>query len=161
MSSLDKVKLYLDDYGLKNDIMEFDVASSSVELAAIACKCKASHIAKTLSFKLKKQDKIIVVVMAGDASVDNKKYRHHFHEKGSMLNRDDTFELLGQAAGGVCPFALNDGVAVYLDISLKRFDYVYPACGSSNSAIRISIPDLENTSKYVEWVDVTKGWQSE
>ena len=137
-------------------IQEFDVSSATVELAAQALNCEGCRIAKSLSFKV--ADQPIVVVVAGDVKIDNAKYKHQFGAKAKMLTVEEAVELIGHAVGGVCPFAVNEGVTVYLDESLKRFETVFPACGSSNSAIELTIEELETYSGYTEWVNVCKGW---
>lgn len=152
--SLVRVKEYLKKYNLDNRIMEFDVSSATVSKAAIAIGCKEEEIAKTMGFIV--NDKGIVIVVAGDKKIDNSKYKKEFHTKAKMVPFDMVEGLLGHEVGGVCPFGLNDGVLVYLDISLKNFDYVYPACGSHNSAIKLSLDELEKASNYVKWVDVCK-----
>lgn len=152
--SIDKVRAYLKKYNRENDIKEFEVSSATVELAAQALGCKPELIAKTLSFNV--NDKPILIVAAGDAKVDNKKYKSKFGTKAKMLSFEEVEPAIGHAVGGVCPFGINEGVEVYLDDSLKRFEKVYPACGSSNSAIELTIPELEQFSNYIEWVDVCK-----
>lgn len=152
--SIDKVRAYLKKYNRENDIKEFEVSSATVELAAQALGCKPELIAKTLSFNV--NDKPILIVAAGDAKVDNKKYKSKFGTKAKMLSFEEVEPVIGHAVGGVCPFGINEGVEVYLDDSLKRFEKVYPACGSSNSAIELTIPELEQFSNYIEWVDVCK-----
>lgn len=137
-------------------VLEFPESSATVELAAIAVGCEAARIAKTLSFKV--ADEVVLIVTAGDTKVDNAKYRMQFKTKAKMLAPDEAVRLIGHAVGGVCPFAVNEGVKVYLDISLQRFDTVFPACGSSNSAIELTIPELEMHSGFVAWVDTCKGW---
>lgn len=154
--SIDKVKEYFRKYNIADRIQEFDVSSATVELAAMALNCEPKRIAKTLSFLVNGQ--AILIVTAGDGKIDNAKYKAKFNVKAKMLNPDEVVEFIGHAVGGVCPFGINEGVAVYLDESLKRFETVYPACGSSNSAIELTIPELERYSNYVEWVDVCKGW---
>lgn len=150
--SIEKVREYFSAYGIENKIMEFDVSSATVELAAIAVGVEGARIAKTLSFLVK--DEPILIVVAGDGRVDNKKYKATFSAKAKMLSHEQAAEMIGHAVGGVCPFAVNDGVKVYLDESLRRFETVFPACGSSNSAIELTIPDLEKYSQYEKWVDV-------
>ena len=150
--SIEKVREYFSTYGIENKIMEFDVSSATVELAAIAVGVEGARIAKTLSFLVK--DEPILIVVAGDGRVDNKKYKATFSAKAKMLSHDQAAEMIGHAVGGVCPFAVNDGVRVYLDESLKRFETVFPACGSSNSAIELTIPELEKYSQFEKWVDV-------
>ncbi len=154
--SIERVKEYFGKFNMADRIQEFDVSSATVELAAQALNCEGCRIAKSLSFKV--ADKPIVIVAAGDAKVDNAKYKHQFGAKAKMLTVEEAVELIGHAVGGVCPFAVNEGVTVYLDESLKRFETVFPACGSSNSAIELTIEELETYSGYTEWVNVCKGW---
>ena len=154
--AIEKVKAYFREYGMEERIQEFDVSSATVELAAKALHCEPQRIAKTLSFMV--EDKAVLIVTAGDAKIDNPKYKAKFGKKAKMLSLDEVETLVGHAVGGVCPFAVNEGVIVYLDISLKRFDTVFPACGNSNSAIELTIPELEKYSGYAEWVDVCKGY---
>ena len=149
-----KAKEYLEKYGLENKIMEFPVSSATVEEAAKAVNCKEEEIAKTLSFMV--EDKPILIVVAGDKKIDNSKYKAEFHTKAKMIPFGEVEQLIGHEVGGVCPFGLNEGVKVYLDESLKRFDFVYPAAGTPNSAIKLTIPELETTSGYTGWIDVTK-----
>ena len=155
--AIEKVREYFKEFGIDNRIQEFDVSSATVELAAGALGCEGCRIAKSLSFKV--DENPILVVAAGDAKVDNHKYKEQFSAKAKMLSLDECEQLIGHAVGGVCPFAINDGVEVYLDESLKRFETVFPACGSSNSAIELTIAELEKYSKYKAWVDVCKGWE--
>ena len=150
--SIEKVREYFTSLGIEDKIMEFDVSSATVELAAIAVGVEGARIAKTLSFLVK--DEPILIVVAGDGRVDNKKYKATFSAKAKMLSHDQAAEMIGHAVGGVCPFAVNEGVRVYLDESLKRFQTVFPACGSSNSAIELTIPELEEYSCFEKWVDV-------
>lgn len=152
--SLEKVRNYFSQFGIENRIQEFDVSSATVELASKALNCKPERIAKTLSFLV--NDQPILIVVAGDAKIDNSKYKAQFHTKAKMINSEQVEELIGHQVGGVCPFAVHDGVDTYLDISLKRFDNVFPACGSSNSAIKLSISELEKYSNYKMWIDVCK-----
>lgn len=152
--SVEKVREYFKKYNIEDRIQEFEESSATVELAAKALKCEPKRIAKTLSFKV--NDKLILIVVAGDAKIDNSKYKAQFNKKAKMLTYDEVLELIGHPVGGVCPFAINDGVEVYLDKSLKRFETVYPACGSANSAIELSIEELENYSSYNSWIDVCK-----
>ena len=154
--SIEIVRSYFRDYGMENRILEFDSSSATVELAAQAVGCEPAHIAKTLSFLAGNEGMLIVA--AGDAKVDNHKYKETFHTKAKMMTPDQAVELVGHAVGGVCPFGIKPGIKVYLDESLRRFDIVYPACGSANSAVRLSIPELESASKSSGWVDVCKGW---
>ncbi|WP_405321488.1 YbaK/EbsC family protein [Frisingicoccus sp.] len=152
--SIDKVKEYFRNFGMEDQILEFDVSSATVELAAQAVGCEPARICKSLSFKI--DERTILILTAGDAKVDNKKYKAFFSAKAKMLAPDEVIERIGHAIGGVCPFAVNEGVEVYLDESMKRFDYVYPAAGSNNSAIKLTLPELEKYSGYKEWVDVCK-----
>jgi prolyl-tRNA editing enzyme YbaK/EbsC (Cys-tRNA(Pro) deacylase) len=137
-------------------IREFAVSSATVELAAKAVGCEPCRIAKSLSFLVK--DKPILIVTAGDTKVDNPKYRAQFGTKAKMMTPEQAETMIGHAVGGVCPFAVHDGVTIYLDESLKRFETVFPACGSSNSAIELTIPELEQVSNFTGWIDVCKGW---
>lgn len=152
--SIEKVRSYFKSLGIEDRIMEFDVSSATVELAAVAVGVEGARIAKTLSFLL--HDEPILIVTAGDARVDNKKYKAEFSAKAKMLTHEQAAQMIGHAVGGVCPFAVNEGVKVYLDESLKRFETVFPACGSSNSAIELTISELEKYSQYDKWVDVCK-----
>ncbi len=152
--SIEKVKSYFAYRGMAERVREFPVSSATVALAAEALACEPCRIAKTLSFLV--EDKPVLIVAAGDAKIDNPKYKTRFRTKAKMLSPEQTVELIGHAVGGVCPFAVNDGVTVYLDESLKRFETVFPACGSSNSAIELTIPELEEHSAYTSWVDVCK-----
>lgn len=155
--SIEKVRRWFAGYGVADRILEFPVSSATVELAAQALHCEPCRIAKTLSFGV--HDTPILIVTAGDAKVDNAKYKARFGVKAKMLSHEDAAERIGHAVGGVCPFAVNEGVEVYLDVSLKRFDTVFPAAGSSNSAIELTIPELEQFSGFLDWVDVCKAWQ--
>ena len=155
--SIQRVKDYFRALGLEDRVLEFDVSSATLGLAAQALGCQPCRIAKTLSFLA--DGHAILIVAAGDAKVDNPKYKAQFGTKAKMLTPQEAEELVGHAVGGVCPFAVNQGVTVYLDQSLKRFETVFPACGSGNSAIELSIPELEQYSGYTAWVDVCKGWQ--
>lgn len=157
--SIEKVKAYFNQFGMADKIQEFDVSSATIELAAQALHCEPCRIAKTLSFNVDNQ--AILIVAAGDAKVDNKKYKAYFSTKAKMLTPDEAVSLIGHAVGGVCPFALLPQVKVYLDESLKRFTTVFPACGSSNSAIELTIPELEKYSNSLAWIDVCKGWNEE
>ncbi|MCI9470022.1 MAG: YbaK/EbsC family protein [Lachnospiraceae bacterium] len=154
--SIERVKTYFQKYGIQEKIQEFDVSSATVELAAAALGCEPQRIAKSLSFMA--NGHALLVVAAGDARIDNRKYKEQFHTKAKMLSAEEVENLVGHAVGGVCPFAVKDGVDIYLDVSLKRFTTVFPACGSSNSAIGLTIPELEEYSGYVGWVDVCKGY---
>lgn len=156
--AIEKVKAYFNQYGMVDKVLEFAESSATVELAAKALQCEPERIAKTLSFHVGEQ--VTLVVTAGDAKIDNRKYKEYFGVKAKMLSFDEAEPLIGHAVGGVCPFAVNDGVEIYLDVSLKRFDTVYPACGSANSAIKLTIPELETYSKLAAWVDVCKSWDN-
>ena len=152
--SIEKVKAYFQTFGMQSRILEFPVSSATVELAAQAVGCEPQRIAKTLSFMV--GEKPILIVAAGDTKIDNPKYKAQFSQKAKMLSADQAAELIGHAVGGVCPFAVNEGVVVYLDESLKRFETVFPACGSSNSAIELTIAELEQHSGFTSWIDVCK-----
>lgn len=155
--AIEKVKKYFKEWGIADKILEFDTSSATVELAAEAVGCEPERIAKTLSFMV--GEKAILIVAAGDTKIDNPKYKVQFSTKAKMLTPDEAIDLIGHAVGGVCPFGINDGVTVYLDESLNRFKTVFPACGSSNSAIELTIEELEKYSNYSSWIDVCKGWQ--
>ena len=158
--SIEKVRAYFKPLGIEGRIREFDVSSATVELAAVAVGVEGARIAKSLSFKV--EDKPIIVVVAGDAKVDNSRYKAQFHTKAKMLTHEEAHELIGHDVGGMCPFALPEDVKVYLDVSLKRFGTVFPAAGSSNSAVEMTCDELERyASNFVEWVDVCKGWRPE
>ncbi len=152
--AIEKVKKYFEEKGIADRILEFEASSATVELAAKALHCEENRIAKTLSFHV--GEKIVLIVAAGDARIDNAKYKAQFGVKAKMLSFDEAEPLIGHAVGGVCPFAVNEGVEIYLDISLKRFSTVFPACGSSNSAIELSLHELEEYSNYIDWIDVCK-----
>jgi prolyl-tRNA editing enzyme YbaK/EbsC (Cys-tRNA(Pro) deacylase) len=152
--AIEKVKEFFRSFGMENRIMEFNVSSATVELAAQALGCEPCRIAKSLSFIT--PDGPILIVAAGDAKIDNPKYKAQFGTKAKMLTPDQAIELIGHAVGGVCPFAINEGVKVYLDNSLKRFETVFPACGSSNSAIELTLEELEKYSSAVSWIDVCR-----
>lgn len=155
--SIERVKAYFKQYHMEEKILTFEVSSATVELAAAALNCEPQRIAKTLSFLV--DDHAVLICTAGDAKVDNVKYKAQFGKKAKMLSPEEVETMVGHRVGGVCPFAVNEGVAVYLDISLKRFGTVFPACGSSNSAIELTIPELEQYSGYEGWIDVCKGYQ--
>ena len=155
--SIEKARAYLKKFGLDSRIQEFTASSATGELAAQALNCKPERIAKTLSFKV--DEKAILIVAAGDAKIDNTKFKAQFQTKAKMLTPEEVESLVGHSVGGVCPFGINDHVEVYLDCSLKRFDSVFPACGSSNSAIELAIDELERCSNSAAWVDVCKNWQ--
>lgn len=152
--SIEKVRAYFKEKGIEGRIREFAISSATVPLAAKALNCEESRIAKTLSFHA--GEKVILVVTAGDAKINNAKYKAQFGTKAKMLSHDEAEPLLGHAVGGVCPFAVKEGVEVYLDVSMQRFSTVFPACGSSNSAIELSLKELEEYSGFVKWVDVCK-----
>lgn len=154
--AIERVKTYFEQFGMEDKIQEFDVSSATVELAAAALSCEPARIAKTLSFMV--DGNALLIVAAGDVKIDNHKYKEQFHTKAKMLTSQEVETLVGHAVGGVCPFAVNEGVKVYLDESLKRFETVFPACGSSNSAIELTIPELEKYSGCMGWVDVGKGY---
>ena len=157
--SIERVKAFFAARGVADRVLEFDVSSATVELAAQALRCEPCRIAKTLSFLVNGAP--ILIVAAGDAKIDNPKYKAQFGAKAKMLSPDEAVALIGHAVGGVCPFAVNAGVSVYLDESLRRFETVFPACGSSNSAIELTMAELEQYSAPAAWVDVCKGWQEE
>lgn len=156
--AIEIVRKYFEELGVAEKIQEFEVSSATVELAAQALGCEGARIAKSLSF-LVGEGKAILVVAAGDARIDNAKYKKEFSAKAKMLSAEQVVDLIGHAVGGVCPFAINEGVEVYLDESLKRFETVFPACGSSNSAIELTMNELELYAKPVKWVDVCKNWE--
>jgi prolyl-tRNA editing enzyme YbaK/EbsC (Cys-tRNA(Pro) deacylase) len=154
--SIQRVREYFKEYGMENRIQEFQVSSATVELAAQALHCDPERIAKTLSFMVK--DRVVLVVTAGDMKIDNSKYKAQFGTKAKMLSPDDAEILVGHKVGGVCPFGVKEGVEIYLDVSLKRFETIFPACGSANSAIELTISELEKCSGFLEWVEVCKGY---
>ena len=155
--SIEKVRAFFREKGIEDRVQEFPVSSATVELAAQALGVEGKRIAKTLSFLVGEQ--CVLIVAAGDAKVDNAKFKAQFHTKAKMLPHDLVPEYVGHAVGGVCPFAVKEGVAVYLDESLRRFETVFPACGSSNSAIELTIPELMAYADTDAWIDVCKGWQ--
>ena len=152
--SIERARAHLRKYNLEERIQEFEVSSATVELAAKALNIEGARIAKTLSYMV--DGSAVLVVAAGDIRVDNRKFKDAFHTKAKMLTPEQATEMIGHAVGGVCPFGVNEGVKVYLDESLKRFETVFPAAGSSNSAIELTIPELEQTSLCIGWVDVAK-----
>lgn len=156
--AIDKVREYFRQYHMEGRIQEFDVSSATVELAAEALHCESCRIAKTLSFLVGGHS--VLIVMAGDARIDNAKFKARFQTKAKMLTPEEVEAMVGHVVGGVCPFAVNEGVEVYLDESLKRFETVFPACGSSNSAIELTIEELERYSGSLAWIDVGKGWEA-
>lgn len=155
--AIDRVREHFAKYGIVDRVVEYEVSSATVELAAQAAGCEPCRIAKTLSFMV--DGHAVLIVVSGDARIDNSKFKAQFKTKAKMLSPDEAEELIGHAVGGICPFGINEGVIVYLDESLKRFETVFPACGSSNSAIELTIPELEKYSGYASWVDVCKNWQ--
>ena len=152
--AIEKVRAYFKTKGIEGRIQEFEVSSATVALAAQALGCHENRIAKTLSFHVK--EKVVLIVAAGDAKIDNQKYKAFFGAKAKMLAFEEVEVLIGHTVGGVCPFAVNEGVEVYLDESLKRFETVFPACGSSNSAIELTLNELEEHSGFISWIDVCK-----
>ena len=155
--AIEIVKEFFKLHGMEQRVQEFEVSSATVELAAQALNCEPCRIAKTLSFMV--NDAPVLIVAAGDAKIDNPKYKAQFGTKAKMLTPEEAINLVGHAVGGVCPFVVNEGVTVYLDESLKRFQTVFPACGSSNSAIELTLEELEKYSASVAWIDVCKGWE--
>ncbi|WP_066254623.1 YbaK/EbsC family protein [Neobacillus drentensis] len=155
--SLESVKAHFKQWERDVDVMEFSSSSATVEQAAETIGVAPARIAKTLSFR-GSEDKAILVVAAGDAKIDNKKFRHQFGLKARMLSPEEVLEQTGHAIGGVCPFGLNNELDVYLDVSMQRFETLYPACGSSNSAIELTKDELFKYSFAKEWIDVCKGW---
>ncbi len=149
-----KAKEHLTSFGLQQNIMEFDVSSATVEEAARAIGCEEKQIVKTLSFIV--DEKPILIAAAGDCKIDNAKFKAEFSTKAKMIPFDDVEGLVGHGVGGVCPFGINENVKVYLDVSLKRFDFVYPACGSSNSAVKLTLEELEKSSGFDKWIDTCK-----
>ena len=152
--SIEKGRAYFRQFGMEDRVQEFSVSSATVELAALALGVDGARIAKTLSFK--KGDSCILILAAGDARIDNRKFKEKFHMKAKMLSPDEVLELVGHPVGGVCPFGINDGIDVYLDESLKRFTTVFPAVGSGNSAIELNLDELFKYSNAIEWIDVCK-----
>lgn len=155
--SIELVREYFKKWNLQDQILEFPVSSATVELAAQAVGCEPARIAKTLSFQL--SDSPLLIVTAGDAKIDNTKFKSMFHTKAKMLTPDEVEEKIGHAIGGVCPFGVREDVKICLDISLRRFSTVFPACGSSNSAIELKPDEMEQYTANSGWVDVCKGWQ--
>ena len=152
--SIEKGRAYFRQFGMEDRVREFDVSSATVELAALALGVDGARIAKTLSFK--KGDSCILILAAGDARIDNHKFKDKFHMKAKMLAPDEVLTLVGHPVGGVCPFGINDGIDVYLDESLKRFETVFPAVGSGNSAIELNLDELYTYSNAIEGIDVCK-----
>ena len=157
--SIEIVRKYFSSFGMEDRILEFQVSSATVELAAQAVGCIPARIAKTLSFKIGEEP--ILIVAAGDAKIDNRKYKDKFGKKAVMLSQEEVSKKVGHAVGGVCPFGIPETVRVYLDESLRRFETVFPAAGSSNSAIELNMEELERYSTAKEWIDVCKGWQEQ
>ncbi len=157
--AIERVREHFKQYGREEEIVEFEVSSATVDLAAKAIGTEGARIAKTLSFR--KGDEAMLVVAAGDARMDNKKFKKQFGFKARMLKPDEVLEQTGHAIGGVCPFGLSKPLPVYLDVSMKRFETLYPACGSSNSAIQLTCEEIAKYSSSVEWVDVCKDWETE
>ncbi len=157
--SIEIVRKYFSSFGMEDRIREFPVSSATVELAAEAAGCIPARIAKTLSFKIGEEP--VLIVAAGDAKIDNRRYKDQFGKKAVMLSLEEVADWIGHEAGGVCPFGIPENVGVYLDVSLKRFETVFPAAGSSNSAIELTIEELERYSHAAEWIDVCKGWQEQ
>ena len=155
--SIDNVRKYLTQFNIENDILEFPVSSATVQLAAEALNVIPARITKTLA--LKDGNGCMVIAVAGDGKIDNKKFKTEFGFKAKMLSPEETLEMTGHAVGGVCPFALPEGVKAYCDISMKRFDTVFPACGSSNSAIEVTCDELFEYSNAVKWIDICKDWE--
>ena len=152
--SIEKGRAYFRQFGMEDRVREFDVSSATVELAALALGVDGARIAKTLSFK--KDDSCILILAAGDARIDNHKFKEKFHMKAKMLAPEEVLSIVGHPVGGVCPFGINDGINVYLDESLKRFETVFPAVGSANSAIELNLDELYKYSNAIEWIDVCK-----
>lgn len=152
--SIERARAYLRDKGLEDRILEFEESSATVELAARAVECEPARIAKTLSFSV--GDRVALVLFAGDARMDNRKFKDVFHTKAKMLRANEAEERIGHGVGGVCPFGVNEGCDVYLDTSLRRFDVVYPAAGNAASAVRLTIEELENACDPCSWIDVSK-----
>ena len=152
--AIEKVKEFFKAFNIENKVIEFETSSATVELAALALNCEPCRIAKTLSFLV--NESAILIVCAGDVKIDNSKFKAQFNTKAKMLEFAQVEPLIGHAVGGVCPFAINENVSVYLDESLKRFETVFPACGSSNSAIELTPNELEKYSNFIAWIDVCK-----
>ena len=152
--SIEKGRAYFRQFDMEDRVREFDVSSATVELAALALGVEGARIAKTLSFKM--DDSCILILAAGDARIDNHKFKEKFHMKAKMLAPDEVLSIVGHPVGGVCPFGINDGIDVYLDESLKRFETVFPAVGSANSAIELNLDELYKYSNAIEWIDVCK-----
>ncbi|MEE1313241.1 MAG: YbaK/EbsC family protein [Lachnospiraceae bacterium] len=156
--SFEQAKAYITEKGYEERIKEFDVSSATVELAAVAVGTEPERIAKSLTFKVNEQP--VMIICAGDAKIDNAKYKAFFHKKAKMLSPAEVEEFIGHSIGGVCPFGIKEGVDVYLDESLKRFNIIYPACGSGNSAVELNNEELESLSQAKAWIDVCKNWEA-
>lgn len=157
--SFEKVKQYFNEVGLADRIKVLDESSATVMEAAEALNCEPEHITKTMSFLIDSHP--LLVVLAGDAKVDNKKFKAEFHKRARMIPRDQVEEYIGHQPGGVCPFALNQGVKVYLDVSLQRFEFIYPAAGDTHSAVKLSVDELSKYANADRWVDVGKDWPAD
>lgn len=155
--AIEKVKEYFKQFNMEKRILEFSTSSETVELAAVAVGCEPKQITKTMSFLV--NEKPILIAMAGDARISNPKFREKFNTKAKMIPFEQVEEYIGHAVGGVCPFAIKKDVNVYLDVSLKRFKTIFPAAGSGNSAIELTIPEMEKYSNYIEWIDIAKDWE--
>lgn len=153
--SVEKVKEYFKEKNLEDRVSEFETSSATVGLAAEAIGCSTNQIAKSLGLKTKNSEAILIVV-SGDSKINNQKFKEEFNYKAKMLSAEETLELIGHGVGGVCPFCVRENVKIYLDTSLKENEIIYPAAGSSNSAVRLSIEELENLVEYEKWIDVTK-----
>ena len=156
--SFEQAKAYITEKGYEERIKEFGVSSATVELAAVAVGTEPERIAKSLTFKVNEQP--VMIICAGDAKIDNAKYKAFFHKKAKMLSPAEVEEFIGHSIGGVCPFGIKEGVDVYLDESLKRFNIIYPACGSGNSAVELNNEELESLSQAKAWIDVCKNWEA-
>ena len=156
--SIQIVREYLKQFQADQRIMEFDVSSATVELAAEAVGVEPARIAKSMSFK--NDEGAVLVVTAGDTKIDNRKFKDFFHKKATMLSAEEALKFTGYAVGGVCPFDNPEGLPVYLDVSMKRFETVFPAAGTANSAVKLTCEELEKTSKAIQWIDVCKGWEN-
>lgn len=152
--SIERGRAYFRELGIEDRVQEFTVSSATVELAALALGVDEARIAKTLSFKT--SDGCMLILVAGDARIDNRKFKDRFHMKAKMLSADEVLEMVGHPVGGVCPFGINDGIPVYLDVSMQRFKTVFPAVGSASSAIELDLDELMRYSKALEWIDVCK-----
>ena len=150
----ERAKMHLEQYELADRIIEFPVSTATVYEAAKALNSTEGEIAKSLALFI--EESPILIIVAGDKKIDNAKYKHKYNVKAKMIPYDQVESVIGHAAGGVCPFGINENVSVYLDKSLKKYEYIYPACGSHNSAVKLTIRDLEISSGYIEWVDVCK-----